>query len=591
MSVRGRGWVGCLAGLGVLAIATPGAMGAAVTFQGDGAHTGNVTAGFKPPLGKKWVRRGLGTSVSYPVIGDGKVFVTATAPSGPLLYALNRRTGGTVWVRPAPALGQPAYANGRVFVAGEGDLKAYSAASGQQLWLLDHNAVATPPVTDDQLVYAADSYSVNSFEQITGAPVATSESSADNYGSDSDGGIALDGDQVYSANGCDVFMFSKALGPAAWEHNSGCGDGTFSPAVHAGRVFARSTSGAGTVLDALLGLPKDSFTSLGAPAFSGNLAFYRGASTIQARRVDTGTIVWTRSAGGTGYGGSVFVVGGSVYALRADGSVVAFDRATGRPRWSRRLYDTVSGSSYYYSSSPATAGMAADSAGLIVPSDTRVTAFGPGRDARRVDAPDKFSGRKTKLTAKLGRKWAYYGQKVGIRGEVTRSGDSVLDHLELQAATYPYRIWRTVRRRDAYYGSYDFSIGPDRNTRYRVVDVDTAPMKVSHVMRVRAFIRFRPRFSAFRSGSFKVSARIDAPPWLHADKRPMYVYLLHSKDGDGKRVGHLPVRRRSGRGQYLSRGRIDANFGRTDYVALCLPIPRRHQLFDPAHGDCGKKEI
>ena len=132
-----------LALVGYVSVCPP-ALGAAVTYQGDAAHTGNVDAPFAPPLGKKWVRRDLGERVSYPVISEGKVFVTAT-PAGNqiVLYALDRRTGGTIWSRPVLG-GLPAYADGRVFVAGT-RLQAYSAATGEGLWLLEPRAFPTPP--------------------------------------------------------------------------------------------------------------------------------------------------------------------------------------------------------------------------------------------------------------------------------------------------------------------------------------------------------------------------------------------------------------------------------------------------------------
>jgi outer membrane protein assembly factor BamB len=72
-------------------------------------------------------RRDLGSGISYPVIGDGKVFVTASGSGGQLLHALDRQTGRTDWVRPDPRNGLPAYDGGRVFVAGDGDFQACSS--------------------------------------------------------------------------------------------------------------------------------------------------------------------------------------------------------------------------------------------------------------------------------------------------------------------------------------------------------------------------------------------------------------------------------------------------------------------------------
>jgi outer membrane protein assembly factor BamB len=575
----------------LVAVAVPAtcgrALGAAVTYQGDAAHTGGVSAAWKPPLGKKWIRRDLGDNVSYPVIGDGKVFVTAEGSGGPLLYALNRRTGGTVWVRPAPRLGLPAYDNGRVFVAGDGDFKAYSAGTGQQLWLLDHTSVRTAPVTDGSVVYVSDSYSVSSYEQITGAPVeSTSETTSEGGGS----GVAITDARVYTAAGCRIAMFSKALGAAAWNHDSGCGSGTFSPAVFADRVFGRSTSGAGTVLDANLGLPKDSFTSYGAPAFAGNLAYYRGATQIQARRIDTGTIVWTHDRTTGSFGGSLLVAGGIVYALADDGTLIGLDRNTGARRWSRSLGGALTSSDYY--SAGSYDGMAADSLGLVVPTGSRLTALGPGGNTKHVDAPDKFAGHRTTLTAHRGKAFLEYTRHVGIAGTVRRGGEGVSDHLELQASTYPYRVWRTVKRKAAYYGSYKFSVGPERNTRYRVVDVDTAPARVAGPMQVWIVLYGSVHYFDAGGSRIRVVSHVKAPGYLKLGKHPLFVYRSRTRTSTLGRVGHLPVHR-TGSHSYRVRGEVSVPSRRdSDLYSVCFPIKRWHDFGRFRSKDrCGKKHL
>jgi hypothetical protein len=361
-------------------------------------------------------------------------------------------------------------------------------------------------------------------------------------------------------------------------------------------VFSRSSdnAGAGTILDAALGLPKDSFTSLGAPAFADDLAYYRGDGVIQARRIDTGTIAWSREGGDNRFAGSLFVVGNVLYSLREDQTLVGLDRRTGKQLWAKRLGSSIEQPSYPYpyGSSTTYDGMAADSAGLLVPTEGRLTALGSGPDKPHVNDPDKFAGKKTHLSAKEGRKDLYYTQKIGIRGTVTRGGQRAADHLELQASTYPYRVWRTVRRQQAYYGEFDFSVGMDRNTRFRVVDVDTAPTKVSPQMRVYMLLRFGLRLYGFHSSSFKLSTPIIAPPWLHVDRRPLYVYRLHSKTSPGIRVGHLDVKRHGGKGHYRARGRVRAHIGRRDYVLVCVPLPQWRQIGrQRSKSPCGHKHI
>src|ERR1041385_8653904 len=68
-------------------------------YQIDEAHTGSINPpGLTPPLRPKWSRN-FGQKMSYPLIADGKVFVTVRNESayGTELYALNAADGTTVW--------------------------------------------------------------------------------------------------------------------------------------------------------------------------------------------------------------------------------------------------------------------------------------------------------------------------------------------------------------------------------------------------------------------------------------------------------------------------------------------------------------
>ncbi len=91
-------------------------------FQIDAAHDGaaRFAKDFHAPLKQKWIVD-LGSTVSYPVSGDGLIFVTVTGDlHGPQLYALQPKTGATVWQKNlAGSGGTPVYSNGRVFVVSE----------------------------------------------------------------------------------------------------------------------------------------------------------------------------------------------------------------------------------------------------------------------------------------------------------------------------------------------------------------------------------------------------------------------------------------------------------------------------------------
>lgn len=596
MDSRGRLIRSGLAALAAsLATAAP-ALGAAVTYQGDNAHTGNVAAPFKPPLGKKWIRRDLGGEISYPVIGDGKVFVTAResgtgTEAKSLLYALDRRTGGTVWVR--PVLGtQPAFDNGRVFVAGS-KLQAYDSGTGKSLWLLEPDAVGAPPVADGTTVFAAYASGVNSFEEVTGAPVA---SSSDGKGST---GAALDGPRVYGASGCEVSFYTKALGEPGWTYDAQtCTGGGSPPAVFAGRVWAGGASG--VVLDENLGLRMDSFSSWGGPAFAGNLAYFRGESQVQARRIDTGTIAWTYSPPGGTYSsptlaGSLLFVNGVVYTVTGDQQLIGLDAATGatRGKWGLAglAASSSSGSSSYYDQLH---GMAADSTGLVVPTGSRVVALGPGGDAPHVDDVDKHPASGTKMSAHLRRKYVYYPGNAHISGAVSHTGTGTYDlndRLELQASTYPYEVWRTVDSTEVDQGNYSFSNRPDRNTRYRVVDIDTAPAVVSKVMRVTLFIGGGSRYVQAGRNRIRATTRVKAPPWLKVDKGPLFYYRLRSRKARwAYRVARAKLHR-TGAGRYRARATFRApHLRRTDLFYACTHVRAWHEIGRFKHKDtCGRK--
>ena len=70
-------------------------------YQIDETHTGSInSAGLTPPLRPKWSRN-FGQNLSYPLIANGKVYVTVrNAPAfgfGTELYALNASDGATLW--------------------------------------------------------------------------------------------------------------------------------------------------------------------------------------------------------------------------------------------------------------------------------------------------------------------------------------------------------------------------------------------------------------------------------------------------------------------------------------------------------------
>ncbi len=113
----------------------------AVAYHVNPLHTGAQAAdSLTGNLQARWTKD-LGGNVSYPVVAEGKVFVTVANASGygTKLHALDLATGAPAW-GPIDLGGTywwsaSAYDAGRVFVLNyDGVLRAFDAATGAPLW-------------------------------------------------------------------------------------------------------------------------------------------------------------------------------------------------------------------------------------------------------------------------------------------------------------------------------------------------------------------------------------------------------------------------------------------------------------------------
>src|SRR5215208_4618018 len=148
--------------LGWLAAPDAASAPSTVTIAGDATHDNRVTGAPEPPLGVKWAVR-LGDDVSYPVVAEGKVFVTVrpanTEVYGTELVALDLASGAVLWRRPVAGTyywSAAAYDQGRLIVVNfDGRVTALSPATGGTLWStkLDQSSFGTAPVAFDGHVY------------------------------------------------------------------------------------------------------------------------------------------------------------------------------------------------------------------------------------------------------------------------------------------------------------------------------------------------------------------------------------------------------------------------------------------------------
>ena len=135
----------------------------AVAYQIDVAHSGHAVFGqtLTFPDAPTW-SVDLGGVLSYPVIADGKVFVTALLTAMDMkLYALDEATGKIAWgpVSVGGIYGHSgiAYDNGKVFVINfDGLLQSFDAATGTAGWstcLPGRDGYTAPPTAANGIVY------------------------------------------------------------------------------------------------------------------------------------------------------------------------------------------------------------------------------------------------------------------------------------------------------------------------------------------------------------------------------------------------------------------------------------------------------
>lgn len=357
-------------------------------YQIDATHTGSVTSpGLTPPLKQKWSVN-FGQSISYPIIADGKVFVTVrnASSSGTVLYALDGASGTTTW---SFALGGNSwwsalcYENGRVFaVNGSGMLRGFDAAAGSVVWsrqLPGQNSFSSAPTVSQGVIYtggAGSGGTVYAVSADTGivlwtAPVANGDQSSP----------AVTTDGVYVSYSCpNVYKLNPANGALIWKNNSGCsGGGGKTPALYNGRLYVRDYN-PDYIFDSQTGGIAGSLLSKSVPAFSGNMGFFMNGpkyfgshATLEGRDVNTNLLVW--SFGGDGLlQSSMLVVNDYVYVGSSSGKLYAVEAATGHQVWSATAGTSIPYVDEQNVSQPLT-GFAAGEGILVVPTNNTLVAY------------------------------------------------------------------------------------------------------------------------------------------------------------------------------------------------------------------------
>ncbi len=358
-------------------------------FQINATHTGSITTEHLiPPLKQRWVVD-FGKRISYPLIADGRVYVTvvAEAPHGTTLFALDATNGATLWSTTLAGSGLPwsaaCYENGRVFaVSGRGLLQSFDGVTGNLIWsvqLQGQFLFTAPPTIFQGVIYIGGAgtngtvYAVNanSGAVLWTSPVLNGRKSAP----------AVTSDGVYVSYSCpNVYKLDPATGAKIWHYAPGCsGSSGKTPALYNGRLYVRDNS-SNMIFDNETGTIIGNFSAKNTPSFSGNRGFFLSGSfsfgsfgTLEARDVNTHSLLWSFSGDGA-LQSAVLVVNDYVYVGSALGKLYAVDAATGQQVWV-----TTAGSSIPYvdevnDSQPVT-GFAAAEGLLVVPTTTTLVAY------------------------------------------------------------------------------------------------------------------------------------------------------------------------------------------------------------------------
>jgi outer membrane protein assembly factor BamB len=311
--------------------------GGAVAFQIDPMHRGAQQDTMAPPLMKKWSIDLGPVDISYPLIADGKVFVTTgnQEPKADLkLFAFDEATGSVVWSRDIDpgGWGLPAYDQGHVYVADRNGVTAFDSATGAQLWRRvfdDTIGIEAAPVATAGMVFVA----VRSYDMLWALNGTTGQPY---WSADVQMGIAgptVGGGAVYMSLSCShAYAFDLHWGSPIWATTPCSGGITSYTAVLAGdRLYVRDTDSGDAILQASSGAKIGGFASDQIPAVDATRAFF----VRNGQLIASGGAGWSFAGDGM-LSTAPIVVNGIVYIGSWGGNVFGVDASTGNQVWTDR---------------------------------------------------------------------------------------------------------------------------------------------------------------------------------------------------------------------------------------------------------------
>lgn len=216
----------------------------AVTYQIDLAHSGRATLdGFTGRLANQWTRS-LGGAISYPVIAQGRVYVTVAAGTATELYALDAASGNTVWQASIPGqnpVSSLAYDDGRIFALNmSGLVEAFDAATGAQRWstqLPREWFFPWPPIATGGLVFIGGQGSAG---QIYALSEKTGKLTWTSFVRDAGTPVAYDQFVAITANCQEYYGFAARTGEWLWTDETLYSQGGgATPVYYGGKLYVR----------------------------------------------------------------------------------------------------------------------------------------------------------------------------------------------------------------------------------------------------------------------------------------------------------------------------------------------------------------
>ena len=328
-------------------VVTSVAPGQAVAYQIDRAHDGVQTdAALDPPFTRRWTAS-FANPTSYPVIAEGKVFVTvSTSPTyGGNLYALDQTDGHVLWSQAIPGtyyFSAAAYDAGKVFVVNfNGLLRAFDAASGAQLGKGSfRRSGRSRPRRSQRTAWStrAEQAAVGRCTQSTSSTARCSRRGRSRTATTARPSLSDTG--VFVSYACNqAYGFSQTSLAPLWHYSTFCEGGGGKTTVYAnGDVFTRDFGN--LILDAATGTLLSTFDSSRAPAVDATTIYGLSASTLSAQRLSGGQTRWTFTGDGQLTTAPIVIqtpAGEYVIVGSTSGMLYALDAASGAQVWSANV--------------------------------------------------------------------------------------------------------------------------------------------------------------------------------------------------------------------------------------------------------------